>query len=107
MHLRLSALILGVFAIAASSVQAADEFVTRRKIEPTRIAELKPVLAEEMAPGGRFESVSVKERARINEALDEMVEAVQGNGSLDDLDAAERVAVYNLQEEINAILLKR
>ena len=99
-------LFVAMFAFCGAALADA-EYVTRRKIEPARFAELSTVLETEMRTGGRFEYVTLAERARIDGALQRMGEVMHGKRGLGELSERERVAVFNAQEEINGILTKR
>jgi len=102
-----SALFAVALAFAGTSLAADEGYVTRRKIEPARIGELTAVLREEMEPGGRFSRIEPEERDRVEAALGRMALELEGKASLAELDDEARVRVYNLQEQVNAILLKR
>ena len=99
--------LFSLLILAAVPVASAEDYVSRRKIEPHRIGELQQVLREEMSPGGRFEHVTPSERARVDSALVQMSSVVSGKPRVADLDDATRIKVYNLQEEVNAILTRR
>lgn len=99
---------LFVALLAYCAAAAADAgYVTRGKIEPARFAELATALESEMRSGGRFEYVTLAERARIDAALQRMGDALHGKQALGELSERERVAVFNAQEEINGILARR
>ena len=99
---------LFVAMIAFCGAASADaDYVTRRKIEPAQFGELATALEAEMRTGGRFEYVTLAERARIDDALQRMGEVLHGKRGLGDLSERERVAVFNAQEEINGILTRR
>ena len=99
--------LFSLLILTAVPVATAADFVSKRKIEPSRIGELSRVLDEEMSPGRRFEHVTPTERAQVDAALARMTQAVSGKPSIADLDDATRIKVFNLQEQINAILTKR
>ncbi len=96
-----------VLAAGSLPVFADADYVTRRKIEPARFDEFVGVLTTELRAGGRFEYVTVAERDRIDAALARMDRVLEGKRTIAELDEREKVAVFNAQEEINAILTKR
>ena len=94
--------------LALSGTATAKEgYVTQRKIEPTAFAQLETLLQEEMDIGGRFAYVEPAERVAIDANLARMRGLLDGKRTLAELDEDERVAVFNAQAQINAILTKR
>lgn len=101
-------LMLAAALAASSGALAADEpYVTRTKIEPARFGELASALATELHTGGRFEWTTPPERAAVEAALARMAARLEGRRTLAELGEDERIALYNDQEEINAILARR
>jgi hypothetical protein len=62
---------------------------------------------ELMAPGGRFEFVNTQERATVDTDLAQMQSLFDKFGTVDAMDAASRIQLYNNQSEVNAILTRR
>ena len=86
---------------------AADDYVTRKKIEPAAFDQLESILQDEMDVGGRFAYVETDERLAIDASLRRMRGLLAGKRTLAELDEDERVAVFNAQAQINAILTRR
>jgi len=61
----------------------------------------------EMAPKGRYAEVAGVERSRVNARLDEMTALFAKDGDVSQMGQADKVALFNAQEEVNGILLKR
>ncbi|HVT31653.1 MAG TPA: hypothetical protein VHE32_03350 [Rhodanobacteraceae bacterium] len=61
----------------------------------------------EMTGDGRYTYVKPDERAKVEAALDEMSRLFEANGSVDRMDKATQVKLFNAQESINAILTLR
>jgi hypothetical protein len=59
---------------------------------------------QQMAPGGRFESVSKTDQDKVNRDLGNMESLYDKFGTVDAMDQASKVALYNNQSEVNAIL---
>ena len=91
----------------AGAASAKDGYVTKKKIEPASFSQLEALLQEEMDVGGRFAYVEAGERTTINTSLARMRDLLAGKRTLAELDEDERVAVFNAQAQINAILTRR
>ena len=59
---------------------------------------------QQMAPGGRFESVKKGDQATVNRDLGSMQSLYDKFGTVDAMDQASKVQLYNNQSEVNAIL---
>lgn len=62
---------------------------------------------EQMAPGGRFEFVNTQERATVDTDLTQMQSLFDKFVTVDAMDAASKIQLYNDQSEVNAILTRR
>src|SRR5690242_9370301 len=62
---------------------------------------------QEMVPGGRFEFVDSKERETVDNRLDEMMSLFDTYGTVDKMNDAAKIKLYNDQEEVNEILRHR
>ena len=101
-------LLLAAALAASSGALAADApYLTRTKIEPAQFEQLVALLEREMGTGGRFEWIEPAERAEVEAALARMRERLRGRTSLTALGEDERIAVFNDQEAVNAILTRR
>lgn len=101
---------LAIFLLAfacAGAAGAASPYLERPRLEPREFPERASALRAELEPGGRFEFVDASERRRIEAALDAIATRLDGRASLAAMPEADRVAVFNAQEEINAILGRR
>jgi hypothetical protein len=61
---------------------------------------------QQMAPGGRFEFVDKNEQETVNRDLSNMESLYDKFGTVDAMDAASKIQLYNNQSEVNAILTK-
>ena len=61
---------------------------------------------QQMAPGGRFDSVDKNQQATVNRDLSNMQSLYDRFGTVDAMDQATKVELYNNQSEVNAILTR-
>ena len=61
----------------------------------------------EMVPGGRFEYIDSKERDQVNAQLADMQSIYDKFASVQQMDQAAKVRLFNDQEAVNAILTRR
>lgn len=61
---------------------------------------------QQMAPGGRFESVNKNDQETVNRDLGSMESLYDKFGQVDAMDQASKVQLYNSQSEVNAILTR-
>jgi hypothetical protein len=95
-----------VLALGPLIAHAADREVVKADTK----AAFDKVAAEvraEMAGGGRYAYVKSDERRKVEAALDEMSGLFDAYDSVDRMDKATRVKLFNAQESINAILTLR
>jgi hypothetical protein len=81
------------------SVVKAD---TRDAFEATAANVRKEMLAD-----GRYAYVSVDERSKVETGLEAMSALFAASGTVDQMDKASRVKLFNAQEEVNSILSLR
>ncbi|MFI4970720.1 MAG: hypothetical protein ACHP7D_10985, partial [Lysobacterales bacterium] len=62
---------------------------------------------KQMDSGGRYSYVTAGERSKVNAKLDEMNRLFQKNGDTTKMTDVDKTAMFNSQEEVNAILTKR
>jgi hypothetical protein len=98
-------LLFAAFSIGAA---AAD------KPEPAVNADTKETFVtvsgwvqKEMSPGGRYEHVTSSERSKVDEKLAEMNALLDKHGSVAAMGDADKTAMFNSQEQVNAILAHR
>ena len=92
--------------VAQCAFAAAD----KAPIQATTASDFNKIVANvraEMAPTGRYAEVAGVERSRVNERLDEMIALLAKDGDVSQMKQADKVALFNAQEEVNGILLKR
>lgn len=61
---------------------------------------------QQMAPGGRFDSVNKNDQETVNRDLGSMESLYDKFGQVDAMDQASKVQLYNSQSEVNAILTR-
>ena len=61
---------------------------------------------QQMAPGGRFESVKQGDQATVDRDLSSMESLYDKFGTVDAMDQPSKVQLYNSQSEVNAILTR-
>jgi hypothetical protein len=61
---------------------------------------------QQMAPGGRFESVKRADQDTVNRDLSNMESLYDKFGTVDAMDQTSKVSLYNNQSEVNAILTR-
>lgn len=99
-----------VLVTLMSSVAARPAKVKTPEVKADTKATFEVVSAEvrkQMAPGGRFEFVSSKEHAQIDASLDAMGALFDKYNSVAGMDQGAKIALFNDQEAVNAILKRR
>jgi len=61
---------------------------------------------QQMAPGGRFESVNKNDQETVNRDLGSMESLYDRFGTVDAMDQASKISLYNNQSEVNSILTR-
>jgi hypothetical protein len=61
---------------------------------------------QQMAPGGRFASVDKNQQVTVNRDLSDMQSLYDRFGTVDAMDQASKLELYNNQSEVNAILTR-
>jgi hypothetical protein len=57
-----------------------------------------------MTPGGRYEFLTPTEHERVEAGLSQMRDILTRNAGRDDLQMADKIALFNTQEQVNGIL---
>lgn len=99
-----------VLVTLVSSVAARPAQVKTPEVKADTKATFDAVSAEvhkQMAPGGRFEFVTRKEQAEVVASLDAMGALFDLYDSVARMDQGAKVALFNDQETVNAILKRR
>lgn len=101
---------LAAVLLACTSLPAfaADPpLLPREKLSPQEFPAAADWIVDQMAPGGRFQHVSVRERDAVTGDLARMKAALAGIDDIGALDESARVDLLNAQERINAVLARR
>lgn len=61
---------------------------------------------QQMAPGGRFDSVKANDQTTVNRDLGAMESLYDKFGTVDAMDQASKIQLFNNQSEVNAILTR-
>ena len=101
----IACLLLAVVAPPALADEA--PLLPREKIAPAEFPAVADWIAGEMAPAGRFEHVTAREREAVERDLDQIRAVLAGVERIEDLDESTRVGLLNAQERINAVLTRR
>lgn len=96
-----------MFSVVAQCAFAAADKAPIQAISQNDFAKIVANVRAEMAPTGRYAEVAGVERARVNARLDEMNALFAKDGDVAQMNQADKVALFNAQEEVNGILLKR
>lgn len=87
--------------------------LAKDKVEPAVNASNKDAFATvsnwvrgQMDEGGRYGHVSAGERTRVNTRLDEMSGLFERYGTVEQMPEADKLEMFNKQEEVNSILAK-
>lgn len=103
------ALFLLLALAAASSIAAKENYN-----EPSVKADTKEAFAEVatsvrkgMEDGGRFEYLKPKERAQVEQGLDQMTALFDKYGTVQAMDEKGKIELFNAQESVNSVLTLR
>ncbi|WP_199099335.1 hypothetical protein [Dyella sp. ASV21] len=72
-----------------------------------KFVDMRAQIDKQMQPGGRFEFVENGERATVSKDFDQMQSLFDKFDKIDAMDNESKLALYNDQSEINAILTRR
>ena len=61
---------------------------------------------EGMQPGGIYSYINDSDKRRVEQRLDEMHQLLQQHSTQAELSKADRIALFNTQEDVNAVLLQ-
>ncbi len=100
--------------VAAAMVLMQVAAVNAKEAKPDVKANTKDEFAavadhvrQQMAPGGRFEFVDKTEHETVERDLGSMQSLYEKYGTVDAMDQASKIQLYNNQSEVNAILTRR
>jgi choline dehydrogenase-like flavoprotein len=100
--------ILGMLALLVAGAVWADG-VVKEPVKADTAEKFSAAAAEvrqEMTNGGRYEFINADGRARVEKDLTDMAAMLQASQSVDRMRPADKVALLNLQENLNGILAK-
>ena len=98
---------LGSVLVLQGGLAFADEAQKTAKADTKEAFDLvAAAVKQEMTPGGRYEFVEGKNRDTLNQRLDDMQSLFDQYGSVDKMDQASKVRLYNDQELVDGILTK-
>lgn len=102
------AILLAAACVMAGPLAAKEKYheVVNAQTEEA-FSQLAENVRKEMDAGGRYEFVQPGERPQIEKGLAEMAALFRQSGSVDKMSQTEKVALFNSQEVVNAILTKR
>jgi hypothetical protein len=104
-HNVVAIMIVALMALPVSARDKADAAVNASSKDAFQT--VSSWVRKEMDAGGRYSYVTADERTRINAKLDEMGRLFDQKGEVEKMSGDEKVAMFNSQEEVNAILAKR
>lgn len=77
------------------------------RMSKTDFAQQIEQIRSEIKPGGRYEFINDAENHQITVSIDQINAILSKHGDSSPLSQTEKIAIYNAQEEINAILKRR
>lgn len=97
--------VLALVLLLSAPLVSASGMPEPRRIDdiPTFLAQQRDI-ADAIENAKKFRHVSNSQRDRLAKAQDTLLTLLEGRSSIDELDADERVRLYNAQEEVNAVL---
>jgi len=101
-----TAVVVGLALLQAGGAVAADAQKIGKADNKQAFDLVVAAVKTEMQPGGRYEFVDGQSRNTVNQKLDEMSSLFNQFGSVDKMDQATRVTLYNDQELVDGILTK-
>ncbi len=93
-----------MLVLQVASVQAKETKPDVKANTKDEFAAVADRVRQQMAPGGRFESVKKGDQETVNRDLGSMQSLYDKFGTVDAMDQASKVQLYNNQSEVNAIL---
>jgi hypothetical protein len=99
-------LLFAAFAVTASAATDKPDPAVNANTKET-FATVSGWVQKEMSPGGRYEHITPSEHSTVDAKLAEMGALLDKTGSVDKMTDAEKTAMFNNQEQVNAILAHR
>lgn len=100
----MAAMVILLQVVAVQAKEAKPDVKANTKDEFTAVADH---VRQQMAPGGRFEFVDRNEQQTVDRDLANMLSLYDKFGTVDAMDSAAKVELYNNQSEVNAILTRK
>ncbi len=97
-------LILSSFASLCTASSADAPPAAETPAMPEAFAAMLETVRAELQPGGKYESVSERDRRKLDTQLSIMEKILTGVSSIDDLNDRQRIRLMNAQEMANSIL---
>lgn len=101
-----TAVVVGLALLQAGGALAGDAQKVGKADNKQAFDLVVAAVKTEMQPGGRYEFVDGQNRITVNQKLDEMSSLFNQFGSVDKMDQATKVTLYNDQELVDGILTK-
>lgn len=95
-----------MLVLQVASVQAKETKPDVKANTKDEFAAVADHVRQQMAPGGRFDSVSKPDQETVNRDLSNMESLYDKFGTVDAMDQPSKVALYNGQSEVNGILTR-
>lgn len=95
-----------LLALPVGAMAKADKPIVKAQNKQD-FAAVVAAVDHEMMPGGRFEYVTPDERRTVDDKLAEMGALFDKSGTVEQMDAASKLTLFNDQEQVNGILTHR
>ena len=102
----LSLMTAALMVVQVAAVQAKEAKPDVKANTKDEFAAVADHVRQQMAPGGRFEFVDKNNQETVNRDLSNMQNLYDKFGTVDAMDQASKVALFNNQSEVNAILTR-
>ncbi|MGA8278143.1 MAG: hypothetical protein WB784_08115 [Rhodanobacteraceae bacterium] len=95
-----------VAALVFSSPLAAKDPVEKAVVADTaaKFTPLADSIRHQMEPGGRYEFIGSSDKRLVDTKLNEMESLLKASGSVAGMPEADRIKLFNAQEQVNGIL---
>lgn len=95
-----------MLVLQVASVQAKEAKPDVKANTKDEFAAVADHVRQQMSPGGRFESLGKDDHATVDRDLGAMESLYDKFGTVDAMDQASKVDLYNKQSEVNALLTR-
>ncbi len=97
----LGSVLLGCFLVPLHAAENAVDLEASRGAD---FASQRAAIARDLADGETYAELSAEARVEVNAGLDAMQRMLDDAGSVDAMPPPQRVALFNTQEQVNALL---